>query len=96
MEFAKLESLQQSRLEEIGKYLFQMRQEQRLSLETIAQQTRIQKYQLEAIEQGNLSKLPPPVYVQGFIKLYAGYLGCNGRDLATTFPLEEPTFGDSV
>lgn len=92
MALTKLETLQQNRLEEIGCYLSQIRHAQGVSLEAIAQQTRIQKHQLEAIEQANLSKLPPAVYVQGFIKLYANCLGCNGRDLAAAFPLEGKAF----
>jgi cytoskeletal protein RodZ len=43
---------------------------------------------LRAIEDGNLSKLPEPVYVQGFIKLYADALGLEGNEFADAFPTE--------
>lgn len=60
----ELEILEQNRLEKICKYLYQIRQEQGISLKAIAQQTRFQKHQLRAIEQGNLDTLPPSVYIQ--------------------------------
>lgn len=85
----KLEIFQQKRLEEIGKYLRQVRQSKSISLEQIKEHTKIQHYQLAAIEAGNLSKLPPAVYVRGFIKIYADFLGCQGTELAFTFPIEE-------
>ena len=91
MIFSKLQIIQQQRLEEIGKYLNQTRLEERISLEAVEQQTRIQKSHLESIERGDLSRLPPGIYVQGFIKLYANFLGCDGMALATTFPIEEVT-----
>lgn len=81
--------IQQRRLEEIGQYLQQMRQESSITLEQVTQQTKIQPYQLVAIESGDLSKLPPAVYIQGLIKIYANFLGCNGQELAATFPNEE-------
>lgn len=86
----ELQTSDPQRLVEIGGYLRQLREAQGMSLELVEQQTKIQKFQLVAIEQGNISQLPPTIYIQGFIKIYANLLGCDGRALAATFPAEFP------
>ncbi|MBD1847865.1 helix-turn-helix domain-containing protein [Cyanobacteria bacterium FACHB-63] len=58
-------------------------------MKQVNQTTKIQLHQLEAIESGNLDRLPPAVYVRSFIKIYADFLGCQGKDLALTFPIDE-------
>ena len=63
MEFTKLEVLQKQCLEEVGKYLYTIRQEQEIALEEIERRTKIQRYQLIAIEQGELDRLPPAIYI---------------------------------
>jgi cytoskeletal protein RodZ len=80
--------LQQQRLEEIGKYLRQVRLERQMSLETISEHTKIRCFYLAAIEAGNVEHLPEAVYVRGFIKQFANALELNGQELAMTFPLE--------
>jgi cytoskeletal protein RodZ len=72
---------QVARLREIGQYLRQVREEQRLSLEEIAARTRIQTRLLRAIEEGQVRELPEPVYVQGFLRQYAGVLQLADLDL---------------
>lgn len=88
MNQSNLEILQQRRLEEIGRYLYQIREERSVSLDLIVNQTKIQRHQLRNIELGNMDHLPPAIYVQGFIKLYANALGFNGREIASTFPID--------
>ncbi|NET32712.1 MAG: helix-turn-helix domain-containing protein [Cyanothece sp. SIO1E1] len=83
---SNLKQLQLRQLAKIGDYLSQVRQEQSLSLEQIANRTNIQRRLLRAIEAGNLTGLPEPIYVQGFIKRYAEALGLNGHELADKFP----------
>ncbi|MEL6400559.1 MAG: helix-turn-helix transcriptional regulator [Cyanobacteria bacterium J06626_4] len=87
MEKLELRILQQVRLAEIGQYLSQLRREQEILIDHISVQTKIQVYQLEAIEMGDVSCLPPAIYIQGFIKLYANALNINGTAIASTFPL---------
>ncbi|MGD1931796.1 MAG: helix-turn-helix domain-containing protein [Leptolyngbyaceae cyanobacterium] len=87
MEKLELRTLQQVRLAEIGQYLSQLRREQEILIDHISVQTKIQVYQLEAIEMGDVSCLPPAIYIQGFIKLYANALNINGTAIASTFPL---------
>jgi cytoskeletal protein RodZ len=51
----------------LGAYLQQLRQKQRISLETVAKKTLIPVRLLAALEIGNTKQLPEPVYIQGFI-----------------------------
>jgi curved DNA-binding protein CbpA len=60
-----------------GKALKQIRERMSIDLETIAQETRINLKTLELIEGEDLEKLPPLVYLKGFLKGYAQSLGLN-------------------
>ncbi len=80
-------------LQEIGDYLRQTRQEQGLSLEAIAQQTRISVRLLQSIEEANREELPEAVYLRGMIKRFADVLGIDGTELSHYLPLEEEKKG---
>ncbi|MBF2027546.1 MAG: helix-turn-helix domain-containing protein [Oscillatoriales cyanobacterium C42_A2020_001] len=73
-------------LTEIGDYLRRLRQHEELSLEDVASITLIPVRTLSAIEDGDLNRLPEPVYVQGFIKRYADAIGMDGSEFANAFP----------
>ena len=60
-----------------GKTLKQIRERMSIDLETIAQETRINLKTLEFIEGEDLEKLPPLVYLKGFLKGYAQSLGLD-------------------
>lgn len=60
-----------------GKILKQIRERMSIDLETIAQETRISLKTLEFIEGEDLEKLPPLVYLKGFLKGYAQSLGLD-------------------
>lgn len=87
-ETSRLKQEQLESLTEIGAYLRQVREDCLLSLDEIASRTMIQARLLRAIEEGRLEKLPEPVYIQGFIRLYADALGLNGTEFADAFPTE--------
>jgi cytoskeletal protein RodZ len=82
---AKLAPSQIEQLHSIGAYLRQVRQEQGLSLEAIANQIFIRPVLLQALETGNDAELPEPVFVQGFIRRYADALGLDGQSLSSEF-----------
>ncbi|MFM8008049.1 MAG: helix-turn-helix domain-containing protein, partial [Dolichospermum sp.] len=42
---------------------------------------------LQAIEEGNLSDLPEPIYIQGLIRQFADALGIKGGEFASDFPI---------
>ncbi len=81
-----LEQHRDENLAELGKQLRLKRQAQALSLVEVAAKTRIQLRLLQAIEAGDPEELPEPIYIQGFIKIYADALGLNGAELANSFP----------
>jgi len=84
-----LKVLQQRRLEEIGQYLRQIREERQLKLRRISHATKLKLAGLHALEAGSLKELPPAPEVKNLIKLYADALNLNGQELATTFPIEK-------
>jgi cytoskeletal protein RodZ len=86
---SRLQQEQFERLCEIGAYLRQVRERYDLSLDEVAARTMIQSRLLRAIEEGSLEKLPEPVYIQGFIKLYADALDLDGNEFADAFPTEK-------
>jgi cytoskeletal protein RodZ len=85
---SQLERRQSEKLVELGDYLRKAREERFLDLEEIASATLIQPRLLRAIEAGQLSQLPEPVYIKGLIKRYADFLGFHGNRFADEFPLE--------
>jgi len=59
----------------VGKWLKAAREKSGITLDEVAKVTRIGKNYLEAIEEGDLGKLPSQAYTRGFIRLYAAHLG---------------------
>lgn len=59
----------------LGEKLKKIRSDHRISLAEVSRSTRIQAKYLEALEAGSYEKLPPEVYVRGFLRSYAGFLG---------------------
>jgi len=82
----------------IGQQLRQARQQRKISLEQVAQATRIRLHYLEAMEAGEFERLPSVVQARGFLRSYASYLGLDvehmlasldgspGRDVRTLPP----------
>lgn len=82
---AKLAQAQIEQLSAVGAYLRQVRQEQGLSLDLVANQVFIRPALLKALEEGREDELPEPVFVQGFIRRYAEALGLDGQVLSQEF-----------
>lgn len=70
---------------EIGKALKDARESKGISLETAEENTKIRRKYLEALEQENYDLLPGKVYVKGFLKNYAGFLGLNAQELVSQY-----------
>ncbi|MCB1551563.1 MAG: helix-turn-helix domain-containing protein [Alphaproteobacteria bacterium] len=62
----------------VGDILQRARIRLNVTLEQISHETHIQVSYLEAIEEGQLDKLPGRIYALGFIKTYAEYLNLDG------------------
>ncbi|MCB1114777.1 MAG: helix-turn-helix domain-containing protein [Chlamydiia bacterium] len=70
-----------SQLNEISETLKSRRKELNISLKEVETATSIRMNYLQAIEDGEMTKLISPVYAQGFVKQYAAFLGFDGEQL---------------
>lgn len=75
----------QEQLTYIGQLLREMREEVQLSHDDLARKTLIRASLLRAIEAGDISQLPEPVYTRGLIHRYGESLGLDGEALASQY-----------
>ncbi len=68
-------------LKKIGQQLKLARKEKNLSLERVAEITRINIGILKNIEDGQMGEHPGPVFVKGFLKTYGELVGLDGKAL---------------
>jgi len=73
----------------LGEKIRNIRGNKRVSLIDISRNTRIQIEYLEYLEQGVYDRLPADVYVRGFLKSFAEYLGVDEKDLIKSFEKEK-------
>jgi cytoskeletal protein RodZ len=76
------------KLSEIGAHLRQVRLQEEITLQEVADFTKIRLPYVRAIEEGKLDQLPEPIYIQGFMRRIADALGLNGAELVKDFPIE--------
>ncbi len=72
----------------LGEKLQKLRTEHRKSLPEVSRATKIQVKYLEALESGVYTVLPADVYVRGFLRGYARYLGCDEAALVRLYDRE--------
>lgn len=72
----------------LSEKLKQIRQTAGVSLSEIAKTTKVRKIYLEKLEEGKFDELPPDVYVKGFLKSYANYLGIESEDVIRLYEKE--------
>jgi cytoskeletal protein RodZ len=80
---------------EIGPILRAARLKRGQSLEAVAQQTRISKRFLEALEENRFEQFPAVVYLRGFLKGYCEHLDVNFDEIWTMLTVE-PAAQDSA
>ncbi|OQY16481.1 MAG: hypothetical protein B6I32_03315 [Desulfobacterium sp. 4572_20] len=61
----------------LGIFLKKAREERHIELDEVVEATRIRRHNLEAIENEEWSKLPSQVFIKGFLKSYAEFLGLD-------------------
>lgn len=64
-----------------GRILKKEREMRNIPLEKICSFTKIKEHHLEAIEEDRYDHLPPPLYVKGYLKVYAKYLALDEKDI---------------
>ncbi len=77
-------------LMEIGAALREARERAGLSIEVVEERTKIAQTVIVALEEGNSSKFPHPVYARGFVRSYAMLLGLDEQQLCADFSREYP------
>lgn len=70
---------------QIAQTLKERRAARSLTLEKVTQNIKIRKQYLQAMENGAWNELPGEVYVRGFVKRYAQYLGLDGEKLMAPY-----------
>ncbi len=73
----------------LGERLNKLRSEKRITLGEVSKSTRIQVKYLEYLESGRFEKLPADVYVKGFLRSYAQYLGMDENYLMRLYEREK-------
>jgi cytoskeletal protein RodZ len=79
-------------LEELKK----VRKQKKISLEEIAECTNIKKEYIQAIEEGDLSKLPGGIYNKAYIRSVSEYLGINTKPFEKEVNPEEAAEQEKV
>ncbi|MBI2597353.1 helix-turn-helix domain-containing protein [Candidatus Daviesbacteria bacterium] len=72
----------------VGQILAEEREKKFYTLDEVEKATKIRKELLQALEAGQYQKLPPPTFVQGFIKNYGKFLGLDKDKLLAVFRRE--------
>lgn len=70
-----------------GSFLKQIREYKSVTIERMAEMTRISKTHINALENEDLTKLPAEVYVRGYVYQYAKVLKLNPDQVAASFML---------
>ncbi|MEJ5166692.1 MAG: helix-turn-helix transcriptional regulator, partial [Thermoanaerobaculia bacterium] len=74
--------------ESVGYLLKRTREVREIELEEVSKKTKISVRFLQAIEEGRWSILPGDVFVKGFIRAYAQYLGLNPEEVVEKYVQE--------
>ncbi|MET0295076.1 MAG: helix-turn-helix domain-containing protein, partial [Phenylobacterium sp.] len=81
---------------DIGQALRSIREFRKLSLEAVADTTRVRRAYLQAIEEMQLDKLPSRPFTIGYIRAYASALGLDGEAAVERFKAEEPVLDEPL
>lgn len=71
-----------------GARLREQREARNLSLETVARQLHLTIQAVRALEENDLDKLPPPVYVRGFLRSYARLVDMPEDEVVGALPTQ--------
>jgi hypothetical protein len=70
---------------DIGMHLKEHREKRRLSLEHVAARLKIRGHYLRALEEGHFSNIPGRIYVDGYLRSYADYLGLDSPTILAAY-----------
>jgi cytoskeleton protein RodZ len=92
MNSGKSSSIQDNAMGTLGGYFHHAREQQGLSLDQIATQTRIQQRHLQALEEEDFASLPAKVFAKGFVRSYARCLGLDENEAVQLFLTSSNSF----
>ncbi len=78
-------------MDSLGQKLKKERVLRGVSIGDVAQSTRIQQKFLEALEDNNFDVLPAPVFITGFLRVYANYLGMDADAIISEYETSRQT-----
>ncbi|MFQ5597782.1 MAG: helix-turn-helix domain-containing protein [Nitrospiria bacterium] len=80
-----LKKIKKKSMEDLGKYLQEQREEQRVSLDEMAFRTKIPIRFIKAMENNQFSEIPSQVSAKGFLRSYAQCLGLSDAPVLEAF-----------
>lgn len=69
----------------VGQYLQRQREANNISLENVAQRTRIKLAYLKALEEEAFHRIPAEPYVRGFLRCYAKFIGLDPSEVLAVY-----------
>ncbi|MEN6411164.1 MAG: RodZ domain-containing protein [Veillonellales bacterium] len=72
-------------MQTVGQALRSEREKKNLTIKDIEAATSIRSLYINAIEEDNYKVIPGEVYLKGFIRNYANYLGLNGEEMVALY-----------
>lgn len=78
-----------------GAFLREIREYRGISLEAIAEHTKISRGYLQAIEDENEDRLPEPAYLKGYLRQYAAEIGLDAERVLAHYPPLQRLAADS-
>lgn len=80
--------------EAFGAWLRRERERRGLSLEVVANRTKVAASLLEGLERGNLSRWPSGIFRRAFVRTYAEVIGLDPSEVVREFGLAHPDDGE--
>jgi cytoskeleton protein RodZ len=96
MEVNQVESTEREETTRLGPFLRDEREKMNLSQDEIAERLRLRRFIVEAIENEKWDRLPPPVFVKGFLRSYASALDLDEKRVLDLYLRSAPPEPESL
>jgi cytoskeletal protein RodZ len=70
---------------DLGSKLKDLREKRNLSLDQVSKRLNIRGHYIKALEEGRVTAIPGQIYVDGYLRNYADYLGMDGDMMAASY-----------
>ncbi|ADL13065.1 helix-turn-helix domain-containing protein [Acetohalobium arabaticum] len=72
-------------MEELGQKIRQARLDRGITIDKVQKSTKIRKKYLKAIEAGDFEVISQEVFLKGFLRVYANYVGLDGQEILNEY-----------